>query len=253
MDGKIGVSADEKIYELSKDEVIFFRPMTFHKLWSADNTKPHLFIISFVADGTFCEKIDEKVYILTQQQKNIIKDLISTFREQSEDNFFTEPTEAYLKTWYDSPKITQLIGNYLENFILLLDDMQHPLAAEKVTSKTKIYKRIVEIMNDNIYGWITIGDIAAKCNISVANMKRVFAEFSNYGIHKHFLNMKIIRAIEMIKDGKRLSEISMILGFNNQNYFSAVFKRETGYSPSMYKDLFIFPSTSAPPEMKTDE
>ena len=34
----------------------------------------------------------------------------------------------------------------------------------------------------------------------------------------------------------RLSEISDMCGYNDSRYFSRVFKAETGYSPSEYKE-----------------
>ena len=47
--------------------------------------------------------------------------------------------------------------------------------------------------------------------------------------------MKVAKAMSLLRDGKNVSEIADLLGFENQSYFSSVFKRETGISPTEYK------------------
>jgi len=40
----------------------------------------------------------------------------------------------------------------------------------------------------------------------------------------------------LLTDSKTVSEIAYELGFENMSYFSKLFKRETGFSPSSYKN-----------------
>ena len=54
------------------------------------------------------------------------------------------------------------------------------------------------------------------------------------GIHKYLLKLKTAAAIQLLQQGCSVNEVSRQLGFANQNYFSTVFKRETGLPPSRY-------------------
>ena len=55
------------------------------------------------------------------------------------------------------------------------------------------------------------------------------------GVMAYFNKMKIESAQNLIKNGMTVQETANMLGFSNQNYFSTVFKRITGKSPTFYK------------------
>ena len=56
------------------------------------------------------------------------------------------------------------------------------------------------------------------------------------GVIKYFTGLKINLAAKMLEQGTSIVEISKALSFDNQNYFSTVFKREMGVSPSAYRE-----------------
>ena len=90
-------------------------------------------------------------------------------------------------------------------------------------------------MNDNINENLTIEQKADMCHISESYLKKIFTKYSGCGAAKYFLRLKISRACTMIVNGASVAKISDDLAFGNQQYFSTVFKRETGYSPTAYK------------------
>jgi len=66
-------------------------------------------------------------------------------------------------------------------------------------------------------------------------VKTCFSRHAGCGIHKYFLKIKMRTAIQMIRQGCTVSEVSDTLGFNNPNYFSYVFRRETGKRPTDFR------------------
>ena len=101
------------------------------------------------------------------------------------------------------------------------------------------FKRITDIMRDNIFDNLSIKALASKCEMSESNLKKIFSKYSALSIHKYFLKMKIYKAIELLGENYNVAEISEMLSFNNQNYFGVVFKKETGYSPLNYRKKFL--------------
>ena len=115
-------------------------------------------------------------------------------------------------------------------------DDSAPLTVKEVTDSkdARLYRKIVRLLAEHARDWITLEEIAQRLNYSPSRIKRTFALFSDIGIHKYLLKLKITEAIRMLDSDLPCSEVSRALGFENQNYFSTVFKRETGVPPSRY-------------------
>ena len=71
--------------------------------------------------------------------------------------------------------------------------------------------------------------------MSEVNLKKTFSKYLNIGVINYYNNLKINSAMTMLKDGMTVRETAEALGFANQNYFSTVFKRITGRTPSNYR------------------
>lgn len=232
-DGSVNVSGDERIYTLSRGDIIFHRPMEFHRIWSKGRQDIHAIIISFQASGSLLANLEGRAMTLDTSCRQQIDELILHFKTRFPDesnNFARAMRES------DNHGQVQVALNLLENFLISLPtDSMTPIKREK-ENVSETYRQILTELNANIYSWITIDELAERCNFSPAQIKRVFARYSDIGIHKYFLKLKIAAAIKMLGDGKDISEISRVLSFSSQNYFSGVFKRETGYSPTAYRE-----------------
>lgn len=236
MGGRAGASADERVYELSAGDMIFHKPTEFHRIWSAGGTRPHLFIMSFRLSGKAAE-LENLVIRLSYEQKNAFSELINAFRNRTglvlrSDG---EIPNNYLDGWEKNPNEAQIIANLAENFLLtVLSDKADIKEVEK-NKGAVLYKKIVGILEDNIYSDISIAEVAEICGMSVSGIKKSFRRYSGESIHRYFLRLKINRAAQLLRSNMSVGEISEVLSFNNQNYFSTVFKRETGCSPLAYR------------------
>ena len=100
-------------------------------------------------------------------------------------------------------------------------------------SKTVHFGRIVRERREAL--GLSIAKAAELCQMSVSNMKRIFALYSDVGIAKYFLTLRVRYAMELIEKGMRLTQIAEILNFTDSTYLYTVFKRETGVTPSQYR------------------
>ena len=71
--------------------------------------------------------------------------------------------------------------------------------------------------------------------LSSAYLSRVFKETTGYSVIEFFNKIKVDKAKELIIEGdKKVKEVAQILGFTDEFYFSRIFKKIEGISPSEF-------------------
>ena len=144
--------------------------------------------------------------------------------------------DIYLKPNEDTPLAVQLALSRFELF--LLDVLKTNSTEEKIddTKTAMSFSHIIKVMNKHIKENLSVEDLARLSKNSVSNLKRICRKYTGVGPAKHFTRLKIILAISLLENGENVNEVSEKLGFVNPSYFSVVFKRETGTSPSDIKN-----------------
>lgn len=224
LDGEIEVSLDEKIYSLKKNQVMFHKPLQFHRLWAVKGTAPKLFVVSFSVIGKM--NVNGVIFNLPEDGSAEIYRLleIGSAAFEFDDIFAVAIKEnARLKA--------QAFANRLENFLISVY-AEGNLSENVVKSqKTQYFERAVAFLKTNISKKLKISTIAENVKMSESNLKKIFKDFTGTGVIDYFIKMKINRAKQMLLQGISSRECSERLGFDEQNYFSLVFKKETGLSP----------------------
>lgn len=222
--GEISATADERIYRLNSGKLLFHKPMEFHRVWT-DNKPAHMLNISFSASGPFMECFKNCCFDLTPEECEKFSKITK---------YFIKARRLYKANDLEEYSfISNIAAVLLEEFLLSLLD-KPVFSQEHYSQSERQYHRIVNIMKENCESSLSVDDIASLANMSTSNMKRVFSIYSDIGIAKYFLNLKINRARELLKDGVSPTQVSAQLGFNEVSYFYTVFKRETGMTPAHF-------------------
>ncbi|MBC1340717.1 helix-turn-helix transcriptional regulator [Listeria welshimeri] len=108
------------------------------------------------------------------------------------------------------------------------------------SSYSKVINGIIEYLEKNIYTNINLDKLSEISFLSKSRLCILFKQETGTSIITYFTTMKIRKAKELINDNdKNISEISEMLGFKNLQYFSNVFRKNTGLCPTKYrKKLF---------------
>lgn len=97
--------------------------------------------------------------------------------------------------------------------------------------------KIIDYMLENITGRCTLDDFAAEACLSRSYFSRQFKEKTGYSPVDYFIRLKIQRACELLETTRMtVRDIAQSLGYDDQYYFSRVFKRIAGSSPTQYRD-----------------
>lgn len=234
-EGTLRIACQEKIYTMKPGDIIFLRPMELHRLWSVGDRSFQVLVIGFCASGSLLSQLKSTAFMLTQQQQDTMNALIQTLQQ-----CFPHAQPQFLQFAAEKPEVyaseLQIFVNTLENFLIsLLHKPDLPQAKPQSISRSdQLYSRIVEELNASPDEWITARQIADRLHCSESQIKQTFARYSDMGIHKYLINLKISAAMQLLRQGYSVNDTSRHLGFSNQNYFSTVFKRETGIPPSSY-------------------
>lgn len=229
-EGKVGVSADERIYSLSAGDVIFHKPMEFHRIWALDNTSPRLNIITFSASG-------EKTAALENMTAHLDEDgikLVTRIVDKGKRAFVFR--KGNIIDCAADERLCQEYCNYIEIFLLSLTNkkLSEPLCTDS-SSDSKLFSDVVLYMRENIGAKLCVEQIANEFFVSPSRIKKLFSKYSGIGVIGYFNNMKVLEAGRLLSDGYTASETAEKLGFANQFYFCTVFKKITGTTPSEFK------------------
>ena len=228
VEGSATVSNDDSVYVLNKGELLFHRPMEFHRNWG--NGKPYtVLVMSFQASGEVMDALTNRVFSIDLTGHNMLFDIKREIEEAYDIRGITLYTDGA------SPLALNSIALKLELFMLdLIRQEAVEKKAENSASSTE-FSKIVSVMYSNLHRDLSVEEIADLVNIGVSNLKKICHKYTGVGPAKHFLRLKIARAIRLLEGGHNVTEVSEALGFSTQSYFSVVFKRETGMCPGKVK------------------
>ncbi|MDR2160124.1 MAG: AraC family transcriptional regulator [Treponema sp.] len=114
------------------------------------------------------------------------------------------------------------------------------LTREQRAGQPNYYQRIVEkakyIMGKNLETTLSLPGISGELGISSSRFTEIFKAATAMTPHQYYLQLKIRTAEELLERGDLpVKEVAQRLGFDDQYYFSRLFKRKTGIAPSRWK------------------
>ena len=117
------------------------------------------------------------------------------------------------------------------------DEIESLLKGIGSASSSPIIDKAREYVLSHVTQRITLSDVASYAGVSLGYMSKSFKRVMGRSLVDYVNDMKVDRAREMMAASPhmRVGEIAIALGFENIYYFSKVFRRVTGMSPSEYQ------------------
>ncbi len=230
MRGEVCAIADARVYNLSAGEMIIHKPMEFHK-FTVSSEDADILIFSFSAEGPLTVALKDKVFKLSERQREILGDLLYYVDGRAPVKSEEEDLYHYLYAFSKSLCYGQTVRGYFDRLFLSLIE-EGTISSESFAPDALTFREAVNYFSQHIDGQPRISEVARYCNISEASLKRLFDKYAGVGVHKYLIKMKMRMATAMLKEGKSVTCVADALGFSGQSYFSKVYKRETGINPS---------------------
>ncbi|PAE35429.1 AraC family transcriptional regulator [Bacillus sp. 7884-1] len=135
-------------------------------------------------------------------------------------------------------------GYYINNLIGVTQAMGHLLSHIFIHQRQSSVELInhdmveyaIQIMLDHIESSLTLKELAEQTNLSKPHFIQVFKKQTGYTPIDYYLRLKIQRACQYLDLSEwTVKEICIQLGFNDPYYFSRLFRKIMGLSPSKYR------------------
>lgn len=241
--GTCSVMSDGELISLKQGEMYFHKPYEKHMLKIEKGATPNIFIITFSSSSSAMRYFEKRKIAASMTTKQhiaaIIHEASNTF-----DLPFNNPKMKRLKL---KPEDGLWAGQ--QTIVLRLELMLVEIVRENqyyITNRKMFFPKdiiedefvlkIIEFMEERLYSRFTMEELSREMNFGKTYISRAFVKACGYSIIDYFAKMKINEAKRLIRESKyNFFEISEMLMFTNSHYFSSVFKKHTGMTPTQYK------------------
>lgn len=100
-------------------------------------------------------------------------------------------------------------------------------------------EQAVAYIRVNYMDRFTLTDVAKYCAVSPEHLSRVFKKETGFGFNEYLNLYRLRKAEALLKSGQAqsISQVALLCGFNDSNYFSGAYKKMFGISPSQVKKI----------------
>lgn len=240
--GNVKITSEDKTFFLKEGEAYFHMPNEFHAICADKKTASNIFIISFICNSKNMDFFQKKKIQLFPNYNYYINKLISISKETykmsiSQDGKHIELKENYR---FGGP---QLIRSFLELMLIMIIRNHNAQINNKNFSYTHVADNnyvynVIKMLEENVYGKISVDMICKKLNLSRVYISRIFKEKTGTTINEYYRHLKINEAKKLLSTHMySVSQVSDMLCFNTPRYFSSVFKGITGMLPKEYINI----------------
>ena len=101
--------------------------------------------------------------------------------------------------------------------------------------------KAIVFIDENFVRQIQLHDAAEAASVSTAYLSRLFGEHMNSSFIDYLTVLRIERAEKLIRENRSsIKEVSFAVGYQDPNYFSKIFRKIVGISPSMYAQRGLY-------------
>ncbi len=224
--GTITVNGTE--HSAQSSQLYYFYPGLPHSLSSNPKDPLKFYAIHF----SFCEVIFEggKWSIRDGSPQKLPIHLVTSI---SKFNLLLDRFLKVINYWENGDMNNSAINS---NFLELLHIIKNESQGTELDFYNKmIVEKIIQFINQNLNKDLKIVDLASIAGLSRDYLGSVFKKHTGYTINKFINKNRVDRAKELLfKEHIKVCEVANSLGFKDEFYFSRVFKKYAGVSPSEF-------------------
>ncbi len=240
--GEILETAGTETLVLRQGDLLFHKPGEFHGLRANGKDCANVFIITFVSSSRMMSFFAHKRCRLRAEHRHLIASIIEEGRLAFDLPFF-DVNMTELKEKKEAPVgAQQLIRLYLEQLLILLireqtaGDSRYRFLPTKEDVDDQVVSEMISLLEENLCEDIKVEQICRRLHYGKTYLSQIFKKKTGYTIRQYYIRLKIEEAKKLMRETEcSVTEMAMRLGFESSQYFSRVFQKTTGMTPSEYK------------------
>lgn len=171
-----------------------------------------------------------------------IRDELSAFCPDEE----TKKQSFYLSIFYEDNEIAKLYGNKEETLFELSVPLKYMIErlyeeSRKATSEISehdIYKKALQYIKGHYTEGISIADISRQIGYSESYFGYAFKKKYKMSVSQYIRELQLAKSKDLLESTSlSIAGVASYVGFDDSNYFSAIFKKHFGLSPKEYRKL----------------
>ena len=225
----------DRNYLLKGGDILITPPNTIHGTSSFPEEKGSLFWMIIKVPKTSFKILN----LNSHESKNLVDRLLSLNSAHFKGSIEMKKVLSDIFSIYnkkDDPLTKITISNSILSFILLVIKFGEKNSSNTISDDIQYCCQYIQ---DNVFQNIYISKLAQLVNLSESRFKHKFKDEVGTPPNEYILKTKINKAKELIaKQKASVTNIAYDLGFSTPSYFSTVFKKYQGVTPTKYMDLY---------------
>ncbi len=228
LDGKGKIRINQKNIAVNSGDLIVLPRGTVHQYASSLNNPWTIYWCHF--EGSLADDFIAHLQISKQKpvvQLGLHSSLVSEF-------------DALLEARHSSYHLNAFINaaNQLRQILTHIALLQ-PLVRSQDADSFNLEK-IHTLMQARIHEQLDIDTLAASVNLSKFHFIKKYKDVTGTTPINHFIHLKIERACHLLDISSRtIAEVAFMVGYEDAYYFSRIFKKVMGISPTQYRKLQV--------------
>lgn len=237
-EGTINLQIGTKQFIVTAGNGCFIPSEQLHGAYPSGDTPFKLHAVVFHIDllRSFGYDLIEKNYLTTI--RNIFHPILLTVNE---DHEILQLLASIIKAYSMSETGFELkIKGYL--FLLFSEILKKQAwnhdqeVTQKDLTKTALLKKVLQYIDQNYQQKLTVLDLASQIQMSEGHFSRFFKSFVRMTPMEYINTIRIEKACALLETSDRkMLDIAMDVGFQNQSYFIRLFKRQKGCTPREWR------------------
>ena len=229
-DGLRFTEGGEQIAPARKSSTGEFKNQIINKLSSGDSNGVksflELFTSELISQNLAADKIKNSFFDLIVTANNATRELNKTFSSDTFDNAF-----ATLSTEND----IKLIKEFAQKFLM---ECTQAVASIKKAEENPIIKKVCAYVDENLSQNISLETAADFAGVSSFYLSKLFKEEKGETFINFISDKRLEKSRQLLSETSlSIKEITAEVGYNDQNYFSRIFKTKYGLSPKEYRKV----------------
>lgn len=124
--------------------------------------------------------------------------------------------------------VVSLCGRHASRFVDLPVVHREPALVRAVKSR----------LREDLLARVTLSTLASEFAVTPFVLLRAFVREAGLSPHAFQQQERVRHAMQMLREGRPISEVGARTGFADQSHFTRVFKQQTGVTPKVYQGAF---------------